>query len=489
MNNSHLYTITTMTINKNRWLILLTGVFSYLNLQAQSTTRIHAVTDLSHAFSFYTDGRFGTQYLKGQTCVANWGNLYDFDLTNANLLVLLGCDDRSPYSDKDFQTVETFARKGGAVLILGNPTGKSQNRMAGRFGASFGKTTTHSLTSPQQTVPIQSQGAATTLSLQKKDQWTPLVTTREQETVLASRKFGKGTVVVGSRSLAGSHPNASDSINTVLWKSVLKTAVAGKTVKRETRLHGSGWGNLGNTLKSKSGLTISYTDYLAPYAEAMSNISDRCMPVIAKRMGVPLSAGMGSKIMLLATDGGGFSSGETIALAVWWGGFPDKEDSMIEFITHESVHSWVLPFPEIWNEPIATYVGDLVMADMGHPEEASRRIAACIDRARKADPAFNLYDIDGKSCKEGVAPLPANQVNDLHWGKTFWIFEQLRKDCPDFLARYFQAKRKHALPGKINRYDTNNTVAVLSIALERDLFPWFRSIGFDVDRNRADIKF
>lgn len=38
------------------------------------------------------------------------------------------------------------------------------------------------------------------------------------------------------------------------------------------------------------------------------------------------------------------------------------------------MHSWVLPFAEVWNEPIATYVGDLVMCDMGYPEEGLRRI-------------------------------------------------------------------------------------------------------------------
>ena len=69
---------------------------------------------------------------------------------------------------------------------------------------------------------------------------------------------------------------------------------------------------------------------------------------------------------------------------------------MIEFITHESVHSWVLPFPEIWNEPIATYVGNLVMIDMGHEEEALRRIEATIRRASRIDPTMKLYDLRGK---------------------------------------------------------------------------------------------
>lgn len=68
-------------------------------------------------------------------------------------------------------------------------------------------------------------------------------------------------------------------------------------------------------------------------------------------------------------------------------------------------------------------------------------------------------------------------------------FEQLRKENPDFLADYFRAKREYAIEGEIQNYDENNTVAVLSIAMKRDLFPWFRSIGFDVDRNAAEIKF
>jgi hypothetical protein len=30
-------------------------------------------------------------------------------------------------------------------------------------------------------------------------------------------------------------------------------------------------------------------------------------------------------------------------------------------------------------------------------------------------------------------------------------------------------------------------VAVLGVAMGRDLFPWFRELGFDVDRTKAEI--
>ncbi len=235
-------------------------------------------------------------------------------------------------------------------------------------------------------------------------------------------------------------------------------------------------------------IKLHYSEYLKPYAKAMGEIYLRVKPVIEQRMGVPLSEGMAGEIGLLATGGGGFSSGRTLGLAVFWGGFPEQEDSMIEFITHESVHSWVLPFAEVWNEPIATYVGNLVMVDMGYESEAMKRIQNTIERASKIDPTMTLYDLDGKSLKGDVEPLNGDKANAMHWGKTFWIFEQLRQENPDIVADYFKAKRRMAVPGKLKKYDMNATVAVLSVAMGRDMFGWFREYGFDVDKARSEIQ-
>lgn len=451
---------------------------------------VNALIDLSHSFSFYADGRFATQYLEGQHSAMCWGNLYDFDFKNTNLLILLSCDDRSPYTKKDIAAIKKYVNDGGGLVILGSENLQSQGEMAKIFGAQFSTPTTNQIVAKRySTLPIENQGnQATTLKLNNLKNWEVIATDSEHVPVLAFRSYGNGRVLVGSRSLAGSHPNASDSINTTLWKPLLLHIAKGKKIDPYRPYNGRGWSDLGNQ-ETRGELDISYNDYLAPYADAMFKISARSMPVIEARMGVPLSKGMGSKIMLLATDGGGFSSGESIALAVWWGGFPDKDDSMIEFITHESVHSWVLPYPEIWNEPIATYVGNLVMIDMGYKEEGERRIAAQIKRAVGSDPNFNLYDTDGKSNKEGVTNLPKEKVNDLHWGKTYWIWEQMRAKNPNVVADYFKAKRKYATRDVVKDYEHNNTVAVMSIAMGEDMFPWFRSIGFDVKREKADIKF
>ena len=303
---------------------------------------------------------------------------------------------------------------------------------------------------------------------------------------MAVSNVGKGKLLVASRSLAGSNPNASDSINKDIWKPLLVNLASGKRVDSNKPTYSRGIDQLEYEEK-RDAFVLRYNDYLKPYAGAMIDISERCMPVIEKRMGVPLSKGMGSEVALLATGGGGFSSGKTIALAVWWGDFPKKEDSMIEFITHESVHSWVLPFPEVWNEPIATYVGNLVMCDMGHREEGLRRIQSTIDRARKHDPKMTCYDLDGKATNGGTT-LSDGAKNDIHWGKSYFVLEELRKQDPDFIAKYFRAKRKYATGSTISEYGKHNTVLLLSHVMQKDLFEWFNSLGIQADRSKATIR-
>ena len=474
-------------------IILLLLIISFgKSVNAQKKDRasitVHAVTDLSHEFSFYGDGRFYTQYLKDQKGVTNWCSLFNFDFSNANLLILLGCADQINYFPQDVTTIQKFLESGGAVLIMGSHRAISQNELIKTFGAEFKAAGKLPLTASSELAVNEVQGGAgSTLELKQPGEWNILVKDAENKPEMVQRKVGKGTLIIASRSLAGNHPDASDPVNASFWTPLLEKIVAAKKIDPLKPFKGKGIEDLEYTEK-RNEITLRYDDYLKPYATQMFDISNRCKPFIEKRMGVPISNGMASTITLLATGGGGFSSGETIALAVWWGGFPKREDSMIEFITHETTHSWVLPFAEVWNEPIATYVGDLVMIDMGYPDEGMKRINETINRATKFDPDMKIYDIDGNSVS-GAEKLTGAAQNNVHWGKTFWIFEEMRKLDPQFLAKYFQAKRKYALPGKISKYDMNNTVAIVSIALGRDMFSWFHEHGFNVDRDKADIKF
>lgn len=468
----------------NRKLLLSMALLSGLTAGAQ---KINVVTDLAHEFSFYADNRFHSQYLKNQNYATNWCNLSNFDFSNANLLVLLGCDNRIGYDENDVAAITKFVKSGGGVVILSSTGAESQNRLLKVFGAQMDGNAAAPLKVVGKGITASQVegGGHQVLRFDEAKKWNTIIEDAEARPLMAYSKYGKGHVLVASRSLAGSNPNASDSINVNVWKPVLRTVASGKTVKPGRPFGSRGIGELEH-VEQKSTFTLMYNDYMKPYASAMSDIAERCIPVIERRMGVPLAPGMGSKIALLATGGGGFSSGDVIALAVWWGDFPKREDSMIEFITHESVHSWVLPLPEVWNEPIATYVGDLVMCDMGYPEEGLKRINAQIESARRFDPNMDKYDLDGTD--RNGNKVEAAGMREIHWGKTYYIFELLRVKHPDFLARYFQMKRFLISRKKITRYDIHNTVAVMSLALGEDLFGFFNSKGIKADPAKAEIQ-
>lgn len=470
---------------------LLVGVLLFAGLgfcaEKVEVPRVHAVSDIGHQFSFYADGRFHTQYLPGQPRAMSWGALYNYDFSNANMLILLGCEGKLKYLPKDVETIGKFLRAGGGVVLFGHGGENPQNRLAGRLGCSFKGNAKKPLKAVSGEIAGEIKGGGQWIEFKAGQKWEVLIADADGKAFLARRKVGKGTLVVGARGLAGSRPDAKDNINAEWWKPLLVKTAAGKKVDAKKRFGSRGLEQLEYAEKLGS-IDLRYSEYLKPYAEAMADIYTRTKPKMRERMGVDLSDGMAGGIGLLATGGGGFSSGRMLGLAVFWGGFPEREDGMIEFITHETVHSWVLPFAEIWNEPIATYVGDLVMCDMGYEEEGMRRIKACIERASKIDPTMKLYDISGKSMVEGVEPLAGDPANNMHWGKTFWIFEELAKENPDVLADYFIAKRKLARPGVVKKYDANATVAVMSVAMGRDMFGWFREHGFDVDAGESEIE-
>ena len=99
---------------------------------------------------------------------------------------------------------------------------------------------------------------------------------------------------------------------------------------------------------------------------------------------------------------------------------------------------------------------------------------------------MKLYDLQGKG-RAGARELNPGEANDIHWGKSFWIFEQLRQENPQFLADYFQLKRTLATPETVKQYDIHVTVALLSIAVKRDLFPWFAEHGIEADAAKSPI--
>lgn len=435
---------------------------------------VHSVCDLSQSFTFYMDGRFARQYLEGRGRDArNWGSLELLDLTNANLLVLEGGDPRLPYSEAAVAHVAEFARGGGAVLLMadgGDPMPPGAV-LAERFGAR--------LLPARAKPPLRREGAAgapefrggSVLALDPE--WAVLIADAEGRPVLARRDWGDGTVLVGSRGLFGHRPDASDPINAAWIGPLLAECAARKPV--DPRLpHRSTWAEMTTEIGP---LTLEYHRGTEPFADRIAAEYLEIRPHLVAITGVEPAPGMIKRLLILPTGGGGFSSGERIAIGAWWGNYPENRYPMVELIGHEAGHSWVLPHPEpLWNEPIATWLGVEAGRRLGMAEEAQAVVDRQIAAARALDPDFGALD-----------PLAPDAARDLVWGKSFHVFEELeRRHGPGAMAKYFRAKRARVAAGR-PAYTMDDCVAVWSGAVGEDLFPWFRALGFGVDSARSDL--
>ncbi len=444
---------------------------------AEPAPVVHSVCDISHEFTFYLDGRFHRQYLEGHGRDArNWGTLAELDLSNTNLLVLVGGDPRLPYEPAAVDVVAEFVAGGGTVLLMADggdpmPPGLA---IAERFGAR--------LTPRAARVPLTAAdelaGATiefrrgTTLEWDEATDWTALVVDADGRPVLAHARHGRGHVILGSRGLFGQQPDASDPINASWVTPLLLSRAASKPVDPR-RPHRSTPAEL---RRQVGPLTLEFHRGTEPFADAIHGVYEQVRPHLREITGVDPAPGMISSMLILPTGGGGFSSGARIAIGAWWGGFPERTYPMVELIAHEAGHSWVLPHPEpLWNEPIATWLGIEVGRRLGMPE-AEETLRRQIERARRHDPDLTAVD-----------PLAADAPRDLIWGKSYHVFEELeRLHGPGAMAKYFRTKRA-IVPADRPAYSMDDCVAVWSRAVGEDLFPWFGSLGFDVSADRTDL--
>ncbi len=452
-------------------------------VQDPDPPQVRSLSDISQEFTFYMDGRFHRQYLaaNGGRDVRNWGSLGKADLEPFNLLLLTGGNPRIPYRDDARRNVLDFARRGGTVLLMAD--GADPDLPAHALAEDFGLL----LSDRPAAGPLRGVGELEGASIEFRrgnvlelprdgidPPWTPLVVDRDGRPVLAARELGGpggGALVVGSRGLFGRRPDASDPINAAWVTPMLESRAARKacTGPLPRRLPAEHRRQVGP-------LTVEYHDGTARFVEDIHQVYTEVRPHLVELTGCEPSPGMITSLLILPTGGGGFSSGRRIAIGAWWGNYPEQRYPMIELIAHEAGHSWVLPHPEpMWNEPIATYLGIRVGRRMGMPE-AEATLQRQLAKARRHDPDLDAVD-----------PQSDGVHRDLVWGKSYFVFEELeRRHGPDALARYFAAKRALVdadRPG----YTMDDCVAVWSRGTGTDLFPWFRSLAFDVDADRTDL--
>ena len=453
-------------------------LLTFLAAEEAPAPVVHSISDLSQEFTFYMDGRFHAQYLEGVGRDArNWGSLHRLELSNTNLLVLSEGDPHVPYSDASITHVERFVDEGGTVLLMadGGETPPPGALVAARFGARLTNVRAHA---PASFTSDAKQEPGTTIEYRGGKVfevglgWSVLAKDARGEPILAQRRHGEGWVLLGSRGLFGHQPDAKDPINARWVRPLFVQLASTKTIDPKKPHRGA----FAEHARAVGPLTLEYTDGTQPYADSIAKEYELVRPHLVALTGVEPSPGMIARLLVLPTGGGGFSSGERIAIAAWWGDYPKNRYPMVELIAHEAGHSWVLPHPEpLWNEPIATYLGIQVGKRLGMPE-AQRTLEDQLAAGRRHDPDWTKVD-----------PLAEDAPRDLVWGKSYFVFEELeRRHGPGALAKYFATKRAIVAKDR-KQYTMDDCVAVWSRAVGADLQGWFRSLAFAVDMSRSDL--
>lgn len=175
------------------------GVGAVPQAQAEGAV-VHAVVDLSHNFSFYGDGRFARQYLEGHKAETSWNALYKFDLSNANLLVLLDCAPQIEYVEQDVAVIRGFLEEGGGVVLFGSEEAVRQGELAQVFGAKFVKGASRPCKPTTAIGEVQIESYANAyLSFERPEEWLVVVTDADNRAVAAIRRVGRGSLLVISR--------------------------------------------------------------------------------------------------------------------------------------------------------------------------------------------------------------------------------------------------------------------------------------------------
>jgi len=201
---------------------------------------IHSLTDIGHEFSFYFDGRFGTQYVEPQGGADGriWGTLSKCDLSNTNLLVLSSGATPCAYTPEDIAMVRAYLEAGGGAVILGDFASFRDekdyrlNDLAGAFGARFVADAAEAplLAAKELEAGNIDYYGGRAVELKESGAWHVLIEDAASRPVLARRPVGKGTLLLGSRGLCGRQPDAKDPINASWLQPLLREVASGKAV-------------------------------------------------------------------------------------------------------------------------------------------------------------------------------------------------------------------------------------------------------------------
>lgn len=450
--------------------------------------RIHAAVDISHYFLDTTRIRFPNLYLKGHGFNTNWGTVTDCDPSNINLLVFLDCFPKAPYSDEEYNFTLEFARSGGTVLILADAGNNPQHDWLKRFGARLAGKSKRPW-KPAEPLPPETvimMGPGPNLKLDKTADWDVVVKDAGNNPVVARKRVGDGFIIAGPQSLVGQG-------NPIWLTTLLEHCCQSKPVDPSLPIGVREMTDMGNFI-SMDGLDYHYPDHLKPAFESLAKLHQRCKVMADKVIPAQDPTRHPHYVFPLAASAGLSWLGEYITVTgAWWNGFPKDDLRMTELLLSRMMRARLYDHQEVLYAPLLSYATLQAMAQGGHKRVADIEMTRMIRNARSLDPSMKRSDLIELAQMEDVKrshPYSRDQTHKtdsytIYYGKSYALFEDLNRLDDQFLTKYIQLKR--TIGAGNAPYTLSDMAAVMSKALNKDVFPLFREYGQKVDPEQVRV--
>lgn len=414
-----------------------------------------------------------------------------------NVVVIpAGSPNMQQFLPAEIDVIRKFVNNGGGVIFIAERPANADiaekwsfNKLLNVFGATVLHTRTQTET-----------GNFAELKLSKE--WVPYKNEKGEGTVRARRTFGKGRVMIlendavicHSRDAAGEVKEATKKRlqELVSWVAAGKPPVGGNHTMPQSR---SGGGGIFPDQETRAdGIVAYYTKNQIP--ELLQVVKDD-LPKVTEWLYQRLPSTKPDEpitFILSAGNGGGWAVNARLPKEV--GIISNSRIGVIGIFGHEQAHTMrgpvnakgtfgASPAHDLSGEAHAGWFQGKVTAQFNE-KARERENRNCNDILRDRE-KFLAFDFSKHY--QNYSDPRFNKGFD--WSKLWWVWQKLDdKYGPTWYPRWYwvRANRWQDSNGKKQTWD--ETIEDMSIAVGEDLFPFFKSIGTTLDKDRfAEVEF
>jgi hypothetical protein len=406
-----------------------------------------------------------------------------------NVVVIpAGNPNQQQFLQEEIDVLKKFVSEGGGIIIIAaRPASEevantwSFNKLLGAFDAAVLPTRVQTET-----------GAHAALRL--SDDWEPLVTGQQGGVVRARRTFEKGRVlIVESEAVLNTRDNERMAETSqrrqelVTWVAAGKPPVGGDHTLPQPRAGGGGI--YPDQELIVDGVVAYYAKNQIP---ALLQVVKEDVPKVSEMLYAWLPSQKPEEpMMFILTAGSGGGWAVNVRLPKEVGIISDDRHGIIGIFAHEQAHTMRGP-----RNAQGGY-GALPAHDLSGEAHAGwfqgKAWGAFFerDRERSNRNCNNILDDMERFLAYDFATDYGSGGNSFGWTKLWWVWQKLDdRYGPTWYPRWYWVRATRWQDYEGRRQTWSETIEDMSIAVGEDLFPFFKSIGTTLDKERfAEVEF